>query len=75
MYDIWMRCYPQANENISEMWEMPPVETLQEANAIIKELETNYADNGWCGHRMYKAKFYAMEAEVIPNDLRFAGVV
>lgn len=61
MYDIWRRCYPQADENFTEEWELEPFETLAEANKFIAELEADYADEGWEGHRMYKSKFYADE--------------
>ncbi len=59
-YDIWMRCYPQADENMSEEWELEPM-TLRKAKEFCEELETNYADEGWRGHRLYKAKFYPEE--------------
>ena len=61
MWNIWMRNYPQADINVSEEWEIS-AESLAEANDIIKELEAHYEDDGWKGHRLYKAKFYAAEA-------------
>ena len=61
-YDIWMRCYPQADVNVSEEWEMLPM-TLQEASKLIDQMERDYEDDAWRGHRMYKAKFYPMEME------------
>lgn len=63
MYNIWMRNYPQADVNITEEWDLLPFSTLKRANAFIADLEKNYTDEGWTGHRMYKAKFYAMEEE------------
>ena len=59
-YDIWMRCYPQSDENMSEEWDLDSM-TLREAKEFCKELEANYEDEGWKGHRLYKAKFYPEE--------------
>lgn len=59
-YDIWMRCYPQADENMSEEWELDPM-TLTEAKKFCEDAERRYADEGWAGHRLYKAKFYPEE--------------
>ena len=61
MYDIYMRCYPQPDENITKTWELEPFTTLKRANAFITDLEKLYADPEWSGHRLYKSKFYAME--------------
>ena len=61
MYNIFKRNYPQADINITEEWELEPFTTLKRANAFIVDLEKMYADEGWAGHRMYKAKFYAEE--------------
>lgn len=59
-YDIWMRCYPQADENVSEEWNLGSM-SLAKAKATIQELEANYEDEGWKGHWLYKAKFYPEE--------------
>lgn len=32
-----------------------------DAEKMAKELEKNFADDGWDGHRDYKASFYAAE--------------
>ena len=61
-YEIWMRNYPQPDVNITEEWELSLM-TLNEAKAFIDQLETNYTDDGWKGHRMYKAKFYPQEVQ------------
>ena len=61
MYNIWERCYPQADINFTEEMELEPFSSLERANAFIADIEKMYADEDWCGHRMYKAKFYAME--------------
>ena len=61
MYNIWMRNYPQPDVNITEDWELTPFSNLKRANEFIKNLENMYADEGWKGHRLYKAKFYAQE--------------
>ena len=58
-YDIWMRNYPQPDINISEEWEIKP-KILSAANLLIRQLETEYADESWAGHRMYRAKFYCL---------------
>lgn len=62
MYDIWMRCYPQRDVNMSEEWELEPM-TLKTANRMIADMEQEYLDDGRKGHPMYKAKFYPMETE------------
>lgn len=61
-YNIWMRNYPQADVNVSEEWEIPP-KTLEEASKLIDQMERDYEDDSWKGHRMYKAKFYPMAIE------------
>lgn len=61
MYNIYMRNYPQADIDITEAWELPLFFSLAQANAFIEDLEKTYADPAWCGHYMYKAKFYAEE--------------
>lgn len=61
-YDIWMRCYPQADVNVSEEWEIEP-KTLEDASKLIDQMERDYDDDSWKGHRMYKAKFYPMARE------------
>lgn len=61
MYNIWLRNYPQADTNITEEWELLPFSSLKRANAFIEDLEKEYADSEWEGHRMYNAKFYAEE--------------
>lgn len=57
MYHIWMKCYPQPDEDWSEFF--GEFKTWQEAEKFCRKLEKTYADEGWRGHRMYKAKFYA----------------
>ena len=59
-YDIWMRCYPQADENMSEEWKLGPM-TLRKAKEFCEELEKRYADEVWKGNWLYKAKFYPEE--------------
>lgn len=61
MYDIWMRCYPQADINLSVEWELPEIHSLTLANMFIASLEAEYSKEEWRGHRMYQAKFYATE--------------
>lgn len=60
-YDIWMRCYPQADVNMSEEWELPDIHSLKLANQFVDSLEAEYAKEEWRGHRLYRAKFYPME--------------
>lgn len=60
-YEIWMRNYPQADINFSEEWDLIPFTSLKRANAFADDLEKTYANSEWTGHKMYKAKFYAME--------------
>ena len=61
VYEIWMRNYPQADMNMTEEWELAPCYSLTLANMFIASLEAEYSKEEWCGHRMYQAKFYAME--------------
>lgn len=61
MYHIFMRMFPQADIDITEEWELMPFSNLKRANAFIDDLENTYSDPEWEGHRMYQAKFYAME--------------
>ena len=61
MYNIWMRNYPQADINMTELFELEPFETLYWANKFIEHMESMYAEEDWEGHPMYKAKFYAEE--------------
>lgn len=60
-YNIWMRNYPQPDINVSEEWNWPIFSKLEHANIFIAGAEKGYNDEGWSGHRMYKAKFYAEE--------------
>ena len=61
-YDIWLRNYPQPDENLAETFEEGfTFETLEKANKAIKELEEYYDSEYWQGHPLHKAKFYAEE--------------
>ena len=62
LYNIWMKNYPQPDVNINEEWEMEAM-TLDRANRLIAQMEIDYADRSWQGHRMYQAKFYALPIE------------
>lgn len=62
LYDIWMKNYPQPDVNINEEWEMEAM-TLDRANRLIAQMEKDYADRSWQGHRMYQAKFYVLPIE------------
>ena len=59
-YDIWMKCFPQSDENISELWDIQPMEKT-EAEEFIEEMEHDYSDESWNGHKLYRAKFYIEE--------------
>lgn len=63
MYHIFKRDYPQADTDVTEEWELTPFSRLDRANAFIADLEKIYADEGWAGHPLYKAKFYAEEVK------------
>ena len=59
LYNIWMKNYPQPDININEEWEMDAM-TLDKANRLINQMEKDYSDGCWQGHRMYQAKFYVL---------------
>lgn len=63
MYHIFIRMYPQADIDVTEEWEWPAFSKLNQANIFISGAEKGYNDEGWNGHRMYKAKFYAEEVK------------
>lgn len=58
LYDIWLRNYPQPDINVTEEWELG-AKSLKDANKLIHQMEVDYADDLWKGHRLYRAKFYA----------------
>lgn len=62
LYNIWMKNYPQPDVNINEEWEMEAM-TLDRANRLIAQMEKDYEDKSWQGHRMYQAKFYTLPVE------------
>lgn len=62
-YDIYMRCYPQPDQNMSEEWEIPPFPDLARAKAFCQKLEDTYYSEDWIGHRLYRARFYPMEVK------------
>lgn len=61
MYHIFMRCYPQPDEDITEEWELMPFTRIDRAKAFAQDLEKFYSAEEWNGHRLYKSKYYAME--------------
>lgn len=59
MWRIWMKCYPQPDEDMTDFFGCGEFKTWQEAETFCKKLEKIYADEGWAGHWLYGAKFYA----------------
>jgi len=62
-YEVWLRNYPQPDINISDEWCIGKFASLNEANAWIADMEKNYADDAWKGHKLYNARFYAEPVE------------
>lgn len=60
MWTVFRRCYG-LDEDMCEIGERDYFTFKAEAEAVAKELEECYADDGWDGHPYYKSKFYAWE--------------